>query len=75
GHVRFGPIPFLFREHDVYPAVIFDGGFRALYDIKLLGGRFTGRYQVRADRRQVHSLLENDWALADEVMDKIESEA
>ena len=69
--VRFGPISFLFNEHDVYPAVIWNRGFRATYHIKLLGGSFLGQYTVRDDKKQVHSILENEWAIADEVLHKI----
>ncbi|MEW7292131.1 DUF5995 family protein [Aquimarina sp. 2304DJ70-9] len=69
-HVRFGPFSFLFKEHDVYPAVIYDGGFKALYHIDLLGTKFTGDYTVRQDQRQVHSVLENDWAKAVEILNK-----
>ena len=69
-HVRFGPVSFLFKEHDVYPAVIYDGGYKALYHIDLLGTQFIGDYTVRPDQKQVHSILENDWAKADEVLNK-----
>ncbi|MEE8586675.1 MAG: hypothetical protein V3T83_17680 [Acidobacteriota bacterium] len=66
----FGPIRFLFREHDIYPATIYDGGMRALYYIKLLGTDFIGKYQVREDRNQVHSVLENEWAIVDETLNR-----
>jgi hypothetical protein len=69
-HVSFGPIPFLFREHDVYPAMVQDGGFRNLYYIRLLGTRFLGDYRVQPDRSQVRSTLENEWAVAHEVLNK-----
>ncbi len=69
-HVRFGPFSFLFKEHDVYPAVIYEGGFKALYHIDLLGTKFIGDYTVRPDQRQVHSVLENDWAKAVEILNK-----
>ncbi|WP_438423634.1 DUF5995 family protein [Aquimarina macrocephali] len=67
-HVRFGPFSFLFKEHDVYPAVIYDNGFKALYHIDLLGTQFIGNYTVRSDQKQVHSILENDWAKAEEIL-------
>ncbi|MFL6233922.1 MAG: DUF5995 family protein [Thermoanaerobaculia bacterium] len=69
--VSFGPIPFLFREHDVYPAMVQDGGFRNLYHIRLLGARFLGDYRVQPDRAQVRSQLENDWAVGHEVLNKV----
>lgn len=69
-HVRFGPFSFLFREHDVYPAVIYDNGLKALYHIDLLGTQFVGDYTVRSDQKQVHSVLENDWAKAVEILNK-----
>ncbi|EZH75742.1 hypothetical protein ATO12_02835 [Aquimarina atlantica] len=69
-HVRFGPFSFLFREHDVYPAVIYANGHKALYHIDLLGTQFVGDYTVRSDQKQVHSVLENDWAKAVEILNK-----
>src|SRR5919204_408063 len=36
---RFGPIPFLFRDHKEHTARIDDGGMRAVYDLPLLGTR------------------------------------
>ncbi|PYQ55546.1 MAG: hypothetical protein DMF53_27875 [Acidobacteria bacterium] len=69
-HVSFGPIPFLFREHDIYPANVQDGGFRNLYHIRLLGTRFLGDYRVQPDRKQVLSTLENEWAVAHEALNK-----
>ena len=67
-HVRFGPVPFLFREHDRYPASVIDGGMRNLYHIKLLGTRFLGDYQVQPDRRHVASALTNAWAVTKEIL-------
>jgi hypothetical protein len=69
-HVHFGPISFLFHEHDIYGATVYDGGMRNLYHIKLLGTRFLGKYQVQPDRQHVRSLLINDWASADEMLSK-----
>lgn len=69
-HVRFGPIPFLFKEHDVYPATIYDGGMRAVYFIKLLATQFLGNYTVAQDRKQVHSVLTSSFAVADETLNK-----
>lgn len=68
--VNFGPVSFLFRERDIYPATVIDGGMRNLYHIKLLGTRFLGNYRVQSDRRQVRSTLANDWAIAHETLDK-----
>ena len=68
--VNFGPVSFLFREHDVYPATVIDGGMRNLYRIKLLGTHFLGDYRVQADRQQVLSTLANDWAIAQETLNK-----
>jgi hypothetical protein len=69
--VNFGPISFLFREHDVYPATVIDCGMRNLYHIKLLGSRFLGDYRVQPDRRQVLSTLANDWATAHETLNRL----
>ena len=68
--VNFGPVSFLFRERDIYPATVIDGGMRNLYHIKLLGTRFLGDYRVQSDRGQVLSTLANDWAIAHETLDK-----
>ena len=68
--VNFGPVSFLFREHDVYPATVIDGGMRNLYHIKLLGTHFLGDYRVQPDRQQVLSTLANDWATAHETLNK-----
>jgi hypothetical protein len=70
-HVSFGPIAFLFREHDIYPATVIDGGMRNLYHIKLLDTRFLGDYRVQPDRRQVQSTLSNAWATAHETLNKL----
>jgi hypothetical protein len=68
--VRFGPIPFLFRESDHYTAVVSDGGMKNVYRIALLGAGFEGDYTVSPDRRQVTSRLVNEWATANEVLTK-----
>jgi len=68
--VNFGPFSFLFREHDIYPATVIDGGMHNLYHIKLLGTRFLGDYGVQPGRRQVLSTLTNDWATAHEILNK-----
>ena len=68
--VNFGPVSFLFREHDIYPATVIDGGMRNLYHIKLLGTHFLGDYRVQPDRQQVLSTLDNDWATAHETLNK-----
>jgi len=68
--VNFGPVSFLFREHDVYPATVIDGGMRNLYHIRLLGIHFLGDYLVQPDRQQVLSTLANDWATAHETLNK-----
>jgi hypothetical protein len=70
-HVSFGPIPFLFPEHDVYPASVFGGGMRNIYHIKLLGTRFLGDYHVQPGNRQVDSRLTNEWALIQETLKKL----
>jgi hypothetical protein len=70
-HVSFGPISFLFPEHDVYPASVFDAGMRNIYHIKLLGTRFLGDYRVQPGNRQVESKLANDWALIEETLNKL----
>lgn len=51
-------------------ATVYKGGMRNLYHIKLLGTRFLGKYDVQPDRRQVQSLLTNEWAAAHEVLNK-----
>ena len=68
--VRFGPISFLFREHDIYPATVIDSGMRNLYHIRLLGTHFLGDYRVQPGRRQVLSTLANDWASVHESLNK-----
>ena len=68
--VNFGPVSFLFREHDVYPATVIDRGIRNLYHIKLLGAHFLGDYRVQPNRLQVVSTLNNDWATAHETLNK-----
>ncbi len=70
-HVSFGPISFLFPEHDVYLASVFDAGMRNIYHIKLLGARFLGDYRVQPGNRQVESKLTNDWALIEETLNKL----
>ncbi len=69
--VRFGPVPFLFREHDAYPAHVFDGGMRNVYHIRLLGTRFVGNYCVQPDRAHVDAVLQNGWSVAHETLTKI----
>ncbi|MGH9763588.1 MAG: DUF5995 family protein, partial [Blastocatellia bacterium] len=68
--VQFGPISFLFKEHDVYPATVVDGGMRNLYEIRLLGTRFMGNYEVQPSRTEVHSTLLNDWSSSTESLFK-----
>lgn len=70
-HVSFGPISFLFPEHDVYPASVFDAGMRNIYHIKLLGTRFLGDYHVQPGNRQVESKLTNDWALIEGTLNRL----
>ncbi|RNC81909.1 MAG: hypothetical protein ED559_09025 [Phycisphaera sp.] len=70
-HVRFGPIPFLFREHDVYPAEVYDGGYRNLYFMKLLKTRPLGKYRVSPDGNEVQSHMEWSWAEAEEVLQRV----
>jgi hypothetical protein len=70
-HVEFGPLPFLFREHDVYPASVYEGGMMNYYHIKLLGTRFLGKYRVLPTRTEVQSQLVNDWSLATEHLYKV----
>jgi len=70
-HVSFGPISFLFREHDIYPATVIDGGMRNVYHIRLLGTRFLGDYRVQPGRQQVRSTLTNEWATDSETLNKL----
>jgi uncharacterized protein DUF5995 len=70
-HVNFGPLAFLFREHDVYPATVVEDGTRNIYKTKLLGTRLLGQYDVQPDRRQVRSSLTNGSAVAHEVLNKV----
>jgi hypothetical protein len=67
---RFGPIPFLFREHDPYRAVIHDQGISSTYYIILLSDHWIGQYQVSPDKRHVVGILKNGWATVTELLDK-----
>jgi hypothetical protein len=69
-HASFGPWAF-FPEHDEFPASVFDGGMRNLHRIKLLGGRFLGRYEVQPDRIQVNATVANEWLLAHQALTKV----
>ena len=68
---RFGPIPFVFRNEKVHPAVIEEGGRRSTYFMPLLGDDWTAKYIVSEDRRHIDGRLESRWAEAIESMDKI----
>ncbi len=68
--VRFGLLSFLFNEHDVYPAVIYDKGLKALFHIDLLGTKFMGNYTVNEDDKQLLKIIENDWVRAEEILNK-----
>ena len=69
-HFYFGPITFL-REHHIYPAVVWEKGFKATYHIQLLSSRFLGNYTVLKDKKQVTAVMENNWAVAEEILKKI----
>ncbi len=62
--VRFGLLPFLFNEHDVFPATFYDGGSKGIYQIDLLGGQFIGNYEFSEDGRNWNRVVENDWCKA-----------
>src|SRR5919201_1242463 len=68
---RFGPIPFLFRDHKEHSAKIEDGGMRAVYDLPLLGTRWVATYRVRPDREHIDSTLVCGWAEAHETIHKV----
>jgi len=57
-----GPIPILFKEHDVYRASVYDGGMKSLSHVRLMGARFLGSFSVHADRGGVDMELINDWS-------------
>jgi len=68
---RFGPIPFVFRNEKVHPAVIEDRGRRSTYFMPLLGDDWTAKYVVREDGRHIDGRLVSRWAEAIESMDKV----
>jgi hypothetical protein len=68
---RFGPVPFLFRSRKAHPAEVHDGGARATYYMPLLGTDWVGRYEVRADRNHIESVLTCPWGEATEVIDRV----
>ncbi len=67
---RFGPIPFLFKEDDEYTAKIHSFGMSSTYFIKLLGDNWIGNYTVAKDKKHVKGILNNGWAIVEEVMHK-----
>jgi hypothetical protein len=68
---RFGPLPFLFRNHKRHTAEVLDGGMRAVYTLPLLGATWKAVYQVGPDRRHIDSMLTSEWAVAHERIDKV----
>lgn len=70
-HERFGPIPFLFREDDEYPAKIHAAGMSSTYYIKLLSDNWIGKYTVAEDKKHVKGVLYNGWATVVEILDKL----
>jgi hypothetical protein len=68
---RFGPIPFLFRNHKQHPAEINGDGLGSTYYFPLLGSSWVGRYNVDQERRHIDGHLTCDWGEALESMDKL----
>lgn len=70
-HERFGPVPFLFRNHKQHPAEINGDGLGSTYYFPLLGSPWVGRYTVAEGRRHIDGHLTCDWGEALESMDKV----
>ncbi len=68
--IRFGPFSFLFKEHNVYPVVNYDGGFKAIYHMDLLGTKFVGNYSVDTDKKTIRKVIENEWMSIEEILIK-----
>jgi hypothetical protein len=69
--VRFGFLPFLFNEQDVYPMTIYDKGTKGIGEIDLLGGKFTGNYSFGMQGKEGNRIIENEWLVAEVVMSKL----
>jgi hypothetical protein len=54
---RFGPIPFLFRGSNRYPAEIHTGGLTSTYYMPLLATDWTAKYEISPDRRNIAGVL------------------
>jgi len=67
---RFGPIPFLLRNHKQHPAEIYEGGMSSAYFMPLAGPDWVARYTVRQDRRHIDGHLTCAFAEAREIIDK-----
>lgn len=67
---RFGPVPFLFRNHKTHSAEVVDGGMRAIYYLPLLGAQWVAAYKVADDRRHIDSRMICPWATAAEIIEK-----
>ena len=67
---RFGPIPFLFKNHKEHPAEATNAGMRAVYYIPLLGTEWTATYTVAEDRTHIHSAMVCAWAEGHEIIHK-----
>ena len=70
-HERFGPIPFLLRNHKEHGAVIHANGMSSTYYIPLLGADWTADYTVHPDRAHIDGLLRCPWAEAREIIHKL----
>lgn len=70
-HEQFGPVPFLFRHSKSVTAEIGNGGMSSTYHMPLLGGTWTGQYQVSPDRNHVTAVYESTWGRAKETIHRI----
>ena len=68
---RFGPIPFLFRNRNRYPAEIHPGGLTSTYFMPLLGTDWTAEYEISPDRRNIAGVLRRAFCECTEVMAKL----
>jgi hypothetical protein len=69
---RFGPVPFLFKDHKICSAEIRDSGMQAVYQIPLLGADWTGVYNVGQTHQHIESVITCQWAEARESINKVQ---
>ena len=68
--ISFGILPLFLNEHDVYPGSVYESGSKALYHMDLLGSTFIGNFSVDGNNRKIEVNIENEWAKADEILNK-----